>query len=345
MPSDDQPRAQTPAQRTLLERVGDAGALATSTGILHTRAGRAAVGTAGLLIVVAIALAVVSQATRATHIHWHLRPGWLLASLVALVLFQAAHAELWTRMLRALRAPIPRPRAWAIWSATLLARYIPGNLLLAAARTALAEREGVPKRTTLSTVVYEVALGLTGALIVSCYVIIAAPDVGGAAARFLVVILPIVALVAVHPRVFRPAATWVLAKLGRPAPGATLPMRAVLALAAGYAASFVLAGLAIYAFARGIRPVGTHDLPLIVASYAAGFAASVVAVILPGGIGARETVMVLVLSSPLGVRPAVAVAIGTRILQIGVELTYGATAPAVARALTRRAQASAQLAD
>jgi hypothetical protein len=46
-------------------------------------------------------------------------------------------------------------------------------------RTAMAEREGVPKRITAATVVYELALFTTGSVIVSAYFVITLPDLEG----------------------------------------------------------------------------------------------------------------------------------------------------------------------
>ena len=53
-------------------------------------------------------------------------------SLLALVAFQFAHATLWVAILRALGTPIEATRGRAVWSITLLARYVPTNIALAA---------------------------------------------------------------------------------------------------------------------------------------------------------------------------------------------------------------------
>src|SRR4051812_49829928 len=84
--------------------------------------------------------------------------------MAALLLFQFLHIELWRLILRVLGGGIEPRRARSIWSATLLARYVPTSALMAVGRVALSEREGVPKRVTLASVAYEFALTFISAL-------------------------------------------------------------------------------------------------------------------------------------------------------------------------------------
>jgi len=61
------------------------------------------------------------------------------------------------------------------------------------------------------------------------------------------------------------------------------------------------------------------------------FAASVIAFVLPGGLGAREGAVVAALSPVLPLTVAAAVAVGVRIAQIGVELLWASVTPVLAR--------------
>lgn len=67
-------------------------------------------------------------------------------------------------------------------------------------RMAMAERESVPKRITLASTVYEFALLLTGSVLVGAYFVVTLPDLEGVWQRYLVLILPAIALLAIHPR-------------------------------------------------------------------------------------------------------------------------------------------------
>lgn len=316
---------------TLLERLGEAGASMTSLRSGMPRWQRALLIAVAVLVVAFLAAAIASQWSKLPDIHWRFQAGWLAASLAALVLFQLAHCQLWVAMLAALGAPIHPMRGRAVWSLTLLARYVPTNLALAMSRMALAEREGVPKRVCMASIVYELGFTLAGSAAVGAYFVVALPDLQGRPVRFLALGLPLLALVALDPAVFHRLADAALRRLGRPPLPLSLSRPQVLWFALLFAGSFLIAGFAVYAFAQAIHGVDSGDVGTVVGSYAVGFAASVLAFVLPGGLGAREGAMAAALSPALPVTVALAVAVAVRLLQMGVEVAYAVVTPLLAR--------------
>src|SRR5207248_10618140 len=73
-----------------------------------------------------------------------------------------------------------------------------------------------------------------------------------------------------------------------------------------------------------------------VAAYSVGFAASLVAFILPGGLGARETVLAAALAPALPFTVAVAVAVAVRLVQMAVEVAFAFVTPMLAKRATGR---------
>jgi glycosyltransferase 2 family protein len=316
---------------TRLERLGEAGASVTSLRSDMPRWQKALLAAVVVLVVGFLAAAIASQASKLPDIHWRFEPVWLVGSLLGLVLFQLAHCQLWVAMLAALGAPIHPMRGRAVWSLTLLARYVPTNLALAMSRMALAEREGVPKRVCMASIVYELGFTLAGSAAVGAYFVVTLPDLQDNAARWLALGLPLLALVALDPAVFHRLADAVLRRLGRAPLPLSLSRPQVLLFAVLFSASFLIAGFAVYAFAQAIHGVDAGDIGTVVGSYAVGFAASVLAFVLPGGLGAREAAMVAALSPALPVTVALAVAVAVRLLQMGVEVGYAAVTPLLAR--------------
>src|SRR5204863_45206 len=78
-----------------------------------------------------------------------------------------------------------------------------------------------------------------------------------------------------------------LRRLGRATLALSLSRLQVLGFFLAFAGSFVIAGFAVYAFAEAIHGVGAGDIPTAIGAYSIGFAASVVAFVLPGGPGPR----------------------------------------------------------
>lgn len=325
--------ADDPGRRepTLLERVGEAGAGVTSLGSGSPRWRRAL--TIGLAVLIAAFLiaAVASQWSRLPDIHWRFAPGWLGLCLGALVAFQICHSQLWVMMLHALDSPLPAARGRAIWSVTLLARYVPTNVALAVSRMAMAEKEGVSKRISMASIVYELGFTLAGSAAVGAYFVISLPDLSGRPVRFLALAVPILALVALDPAVFHRLADKALRRLGREPLPLSLSRRRVVEFTALYAASFVVAGCAVWGFAEAIHGLGAADVPTAIGAYSVGFAASVVAFVLPGGLGARETAVVAALSPILPLTVAIAVAVAVRLMQMAVELLFASVTPLLAR--------------
>ena len=134
----------------------------------------------------------------------HFKLGWLLPAFVVIPLFYVLGGVGWDLILRFLGYRIGLLRAQVAWGQPLLARYVPGSVLYLLARLLLAERAGVPRRTTLASIVYEQALSAAAAIAVASYFLIDHPDLQGQPLRWGVLAVVPLALIVLHPRVFGP---------------------------------------------------------------------------------------------------------------------------------------------
>jgi len=284
-----------------------------------------------LVIAGAVILALVSQVGHLPHIHWRIRPAWLLLAVVGFVILQLIHAQLWGLILRWLGYPLPGPRARAIWSTSLLARYVPTNLLMVVVRITSAERAGIPKRVTAASVVYEIPLTVAGSLALGAYFVVVLPSLAHQPLRFAVVAAPVLLVLLLHPRLFAPMAQFLLTRMGREPLPTRLGFSRVLALGALYVGSFVVAGLATYAFARTLYAVPAAHAATVVGAFSVGYVASIVGFMLPAGIGAREAAFTAALAPVLPASVALAVAVGVRLVQIPIEIAYALVTPLLAR--------------
>jgi hypothetical protein len=288
------------------------------------------------LVVGSLAAAIASEAGRIDDVHWRFEPGWIALCVLALLAFQLCHIELWRLTLHALGGHIPAPRARAIWSTTLLARYVPTSALMAVGRVALSEREGVPKRVTLASVAYELAFTVISALVLCVYLLWRLPALDDHEwVRWVATALPVLGLIALHPAIFHRFTDYALARLGRPRLPLSLRFGRVVELTLLYVGSFVVAGVAVLAMAHALHDLPAGDTYAAIASYGLGYVAGVVAFVIPGSLGAREAGVALGLSAVLPATVAVAVAIAVRLLQMGVEVLYAAVTPVLARRAER----------
>jgi glycosyltransferase 2 family protein len=289
-----------------------------------------------LLVVGSLVAAIAAESGQVASIDWRFSPGWLALCVVSLLAFQLLHIEAWRLILRALGGEVEPRRARAIWSATLLARYVPTSMLMAVGRVALCEREGISKRVTLASVVYEFAFTVITALALATYLVLELSWFDShELLRYLAMAVPLIGLACLHPAIFHRVADHLFKRLGRDPLPLSLGFGRVLEFAALYLISFVVAGVSVLAMAQALHGLSAADSAFAIASYGLGYVAGVIGFVIPGSLGAREAGVALGLSAVLPGAVAVAVAIAVRLLQMGVEVLYAVVTPLLARRAAR----------
>ncbi len=303
-----------------LERAGDLASRAASLQPGDPLVRRGLHFAIALVVVLGIALAVTASLSELPEVDWRWRPASLLLGIALVAAFLLCNAELWRRLLASLGpglAPLP---STAIWFASGLGRLVPTSLLVPMIRMAMAEREGIRKGITLVSVVYEIALSLTGGLIVAAYFIVDLPDLQDDPVRFAVIAIPIAAIVCLHPRIFHRLTDSALERFGRDPLPISLGAGRLLQFTALYAGVYLIAGLSTYFLAQLFYPVGADDLITVIGAFAVGTTLGIVAFVLPGGLVAREAGLAVALQPIMPLEPAIAIAVASRICQIAVEV-------------------------
>ncbi len=274
----------------------------------------------GIAVALGIGLTVWGTLSELPDVDWRWRPVSLVLGVVGTATFLLLNAELWRRILRALGPELRPLPASTIWFVSGLGRFVPTSLLTPMIRTAMSEREGVRKGICLVSVIYEIALALSGALVVAAYFIVDLPDLAGEPARFLAIGMPVVAVVILQPGIFHRLTAAALERLGRePIPNALPPGR-IVAFLGLYAGVYVLAGLSIYALGQSIYPMGSDDIVTVLGAFAVGTTIGIIAFMVPGGLVAREAGLAVALSPIMPTAPAVAIAVLSRIVQVATEV-------------------------
>jgi uncharacterized membrane protein YbhN (UPF0104 family) len=248
-------------------------------------------------------------------------PAGMAGALALVLLGLGATGLLWLRLMAALGAPLPLRTGLATFFVGQLGKYIPGSVWSIGAQAQLAGRQAVPARTTVAAgllflgyhVATAVAVGtvalLLGALSSPWPVWVSVLLLAGS----LLGLLSVVVRRAGGRVAGRPVA------LGVADTGATLVLMA-LAWSA-YAAALVL-----------LAP-GTpwRETAALGGAFALSYAVGVVIVLAPAGVGARETLFVLLLTPLLGVPTATALALLARVVHTVADGMLAAGWWAVAR--------------
>jgi uncharacterized membrane protein YbhN (UPF0104 family) len=262
-------------------------------------------------------------------LNWRLAPGLFVLATVLLALSYGLVAGLWGVALG--RAAGTRVATGArIWFLSNLARYVPGNVWSYVGAVELARREGVARRTTLAVMALTQVLSVGVAVAAGLPVLVAErARLGRPALLGALVVAVGAALAALFRRQLLDLAR-------RRLPGfdpadLTPSAGTVVLLVAGYALYWAVTGLAFAALVASLHPLAPGDVPVVVAAYAAAYAAGFLALLTPAGLGVREGVLVIALAPVLPAGPALVVALLSRVWMMLVELAGAAIAHLAAR--------------
>lgn len=279
-----------------------------------------------LLILAALTYVVASQWSSLPDYDWHFSLGWLLVSAVGMISFYTGGAFTWLLVVRLMGEELSPIKAQAIFAKSMLARYVPGNMLLILTRVVMAEREGISRKTSLTSVVYEMAITLCSAVAIGSYFLVTLPSLEGSVLRWAILAVVPLILIFLHPRLFRPVTDWALSKLGREPLPAVLGFGSVLLLLICYSLIWSLIGLGSFGFIKAVYPIGAGDLPAVTAAYAISWMFAVMTFVSPSGLGTRDAAYAAALHTVLPTPVAAAIAIGSRLMQTAVELLWAAQA-------------------
>jgi uncharacterized membrane protein YbhN (UPF0104 family) len=253
----------------------------------------------------------------------------LLGASVVWFLAFATLVGSWARSLDWWGHRIPSLTALRIFFLSNLARYVPGTLWQFAGLAAMSRAAGVSAAAATSAVlVQQATLLLTGlALAVTLAPAYLAPlarsagvAVPGPSARVALAVLGVAAAVLLTPRVLptlrRLAARWMpdAAIVPVVSPGSLARYAATTLLGwLGYGAAFAL-------FARALLGGDAPPLFLAGATYVAAYVAGIIWVFVPGGLGIRESALVVGLAPAIGYDRALLLAIASRIWLVVLEI-------------------------
>lgn len=273
------------------------------------------------LAVVGLAVRALSanwDAFQAQDITWRFSLAWLAASVVIVFGMYAVLIEAWRRVVVGLGQRLGFVEAARIWALASLGKYIPGKVWAVAGAAALSKQAGVDPRAAVTAALVLQALAIGSGLVVTAVTAPHALGQGGWEAGFVVAGIAVAALVIVT------AAT---------VSGGGVPRGVMVQAFLANCVAWVGYGAAFLCLAIGTVPDAALTVSQAVGAFTGSYLVGLVALFAPGGIGARESAMLLVLAPVVGPKLALALAVVSRlqltITELGVALPFllGARSP------------------
>ncbi len=279
--------------------------------------------TAGALLVgVALRSLVVNwQSLRAEPVAWQVSPAWLVASVLVVFASYAVLIEAWRRVVLSMGEKLAFLTAARIWFLARLGKYVPGKVWAVAGAAVLAQRAGVDPAAAVAGALALQALALaSGAAVVA----LTARDAFQAAGQGVTVVAAAVILLSIAG-VAALTSQPLLDRVARLLPRSWPRLRAMspsIVVAAFLANALAWAGygVALLLLARGLLPAISLSLPQAVGVFTCSYLVGFIALFAPGGLGPRESVFLLMLAGDIGLKPAAALALASRLLLTGTEV-------------------------
>ncbi len=245
--------------------------------------------------------------------HWNFSYGFLAASMLMFWLLQGLLALGWMFILKKLGVNIGFAKALKINSVSQLGKYLPGKVWLMAYKVYRCGKDGIAKRITFTSTIYENVLLITSGMLLVPFFLLQWQII-----QFNRFILPsfglmLAGLIVVHPAIFGRIANWILLKLKREPIGVIPHYASILLLLGFYLIYWLFVGIAFFLFFNSIHTFAFNDILNITGDVVFSSLAGFLAIFAPAGLGVREGVMALLLSHYVPMPVAIMLSLAHRI--------------------------------
>jgi uncharacterized membrane protein YbhN (UPF0104 family) len=209
-----------------------------------------------------------------------------------------------------------------------LGKYIPGKVLLPGNYYLLSRKAGVDVREIGGSFLISTALWIVTAVLCS----LSSVSLLSPTLRYGTLLLPVLLLIAIHPRVLGllfALLAWALRKVGRSAAAErlgesmALPYSFYLKILALYLVAWLLVGIEVFCLVAALQPVDAGAFPISLASGSIGTVVGFVALFAPGGLGVREGLGAVILAQITPTESALFVLVLLRLMTVVADLGFG----------------------
>lgn len=261
---------------------------------------------------------------------------YVVISFLCLAAYFSLLTRGWSSIVAELGSMVPYSKAFWIVSTSQIAKYVPGGIWYTVGRVYLARTEKVKEEIGILSVVFETFLLMLTNLIIF---LISINFISGETylSPFLSVAFIIVILILLYPPLLNMLLNLGLRMLKKPAVKLHARYLSILRISM-YFFMLWLAQIAGYYFLiNSLYPMGIAQLPNLTAAYTLSWITGFIVLFAPGGLGVREGMMTLLLSSILPLPLAIAISFITRVWITIFEVLIFFAGLIVRRAMNKKA--------
>jgi uncharacterized membrane protein YbhN (UPF0104 family) len=249
----------------------------------------------------------------------------LLAAGVSLVLWRTMMAEFGVRL--------PYAGAAHIFYVSQLGKYVPGSAWSIVMQVDLGRRYDIPRRAGVAVGVLVIAVATTTGLALGALLLPFGVSAGLTRYWWVLLVLPVL-IIGLHPRVLGAALQFVLRLTRREPLRQTPSWRGLGRLVGLQSLVWTALGLQVWVLLLGLGASPGRAFVVAIGGYALAHSLGLLAIGLPAGVGVREAVLTLALSTVVPPATALVVALVARAVLTVVDLGLAATQSRPRRAPT-----------
>ncbi|MCC6175797.1 MAG: flippase-like domain-containing protein [Chloroflexi bacterium] len=275
---------------------------------------------------VGYALWVAWSDPRLAGFHWQFHPLPVALAFLLMIGSSATTVPLWMAIYRGLGGRVRVRDGFRIYLVSNVGKYLPGKVGHAAGRVVMLKAKGQPASIGVTSILVELALSLLGAILLSLLsipILLHLQGLGdqlGFVTPLALLALP-AGLIGLHPLVM----SRILRLGSRVLPGGAElctdlpPYRLILVLLVCYVALWFTMSVGLFATAQTVYPLGWEWLPAMGGVSALSYLFGLVVPFAPAGLGAREGLMTVMLSTMMPPPAAIVTSILYRAVSISAE--------------------------
>ncbi len=223
----------------------------------------------------------------------------LVLSFLMLLAYLVLRVYIWKVMLHKMKVSLGFRTCLKISFLSTMGKYLPGKVWLVLGKVYLAGKEGIPKPIALASAVLEVVLELTASIAFFLVFLSVRPGFTALSNNLIYILIGavVVGLLMLHPALFYAITNLVLRWMKKDTIHEDIGYAGMIHLFSCYVLLVLVQGIAFYFFINAICFLPLNTLFGLSASVAAAGALGTLSVFAPSGLGVREGVLALLLTT------------------------------------------------
>jgi uncharacterized membrane protein YbhN (UPF0104 family) len=241
---------------------------------------------------------------------------YLILSFILLFIATLSLPVIWYYITKSFRCNLSLKESVSTRLISEMGKYLPGRILGYGYLLIHYTDAGFDKKRVLNCSYYELLLSTTSGFIYFTIIMLFCNYEKLNEFKFIFILISLIFIIAMHPYLLQRISNIIYGLFKIDKLDYKIPYSKVIKFLFLYLLVWLIYGFAFFFFTKAFSPVQINKIVYISGAYAVSTFAGFLAFFIPAGLGAREGMLIFLLTGTLGLVPAIIVSIGSRIWMI-----------------------------